>query len=84
MTANERMELLLCEARETLTDIPPVRDIPVEIVKDAVAREFGAYSEENALRYIVLLAEILERFERGMDNFIHSGQNARAADDLRL
>ncbi len=81
MTANERIELLLREARETLADIPPVRDIPEENVKAAVAGEFGAYSEENALRYIVFLAEILDRLERGVDNILHSGVVSRDGDE---
>ena len=76
MKANDRIEQLLISARETIADIPPVTDVPRGNVEGVIKDEYGTYSEENALRYILCLAEIIDRMERGIDNLLHGMTDA--------
>ena len=76
MKANDRIEQLLIKARETIADIPPVTEVRRGNVEGVIADEYGTYSEENALRYIVCLSEIIDRMERGIDNLLHGAEDA--------
>lgn len=68
MTVNERLEVLLNKARETLADIPPSEKCNPEIIKNVIADEYGVYTPENALLYIADLASLIDRMELALEH----------------